>query len=106
MTIKRKISYGVKEATQDFGKMSFGELILTHRLCEDMSQVQFSKLLGVSKQYLCDIEKGRKIPSPERAEKFAKKLGMLPESFVHTALNDFCKKRNMKYLVKALEAAS
>jgi len=57
------------------GELTFGGLIEAMRQAEEMSQVDFAKKLGISKQHLCDIEKGRKFVSPERAAKFAKILG-------------------------------
>jgi transcriptional regulator with XRE-family HTH domain len=49
-----------------------------------MSQVECAKALGVSKSHLCDVEKGRKALSPERAARWAEVLGY-PES-VHVRL--------------------
>jgi hypothetical protein len=46
------------------------------------------RLLGISKSHLCDIEKGRKLVSPERAARFAEILGYLPATFVRLALQD------------------
>ena len=57
------------------GELTFGGLIEAMRQAEEMSQVDFAKKLGISKQHLCDIEKGRKFVSPERAAKFAKDTG-------------------------------
>src|SRR3972149_2970751 len=54
------------------GELTFGGLIEAMRQAEEMSQVEFAKKLGISKQHLCDIEKRRKFVSPERAAKFAR----------------------------------
>jgi len=51
-----------------------------------MTLAEFAKKLGISRQHLCDIEKGRKVVSPERAAKFAKILGYSREQFVALAL--------------------
>ena len=37
-------------------KLTLGNLLLSIRQCEEMSQVDFAKQLGVSRQNLCDIE--------------------------------------------------
>ena len=58
------------------GELTFGGLIEAMRQAEEMSQVISRKKLGISKQHRCDIEKGRKFVSPERAAKFAKILGI------------------------------
>jgi transcriptional regulator with XRE-family HTH domain len=70
------------------GPLSFGELIEAIRQGEEMTQVMFAKKLRISKSHLCDIEKGRKTVSPERAARFAKKLGYSEDTFVELALQD------------------
>ena len=67
---------------------TFGSHLAAIREGEGMSQVTFAAKLGISKSHLCDIEKGRKPVSPERAARFAKILGYLPASFVQLALQD------------------
>ena len=70
------------------GELTLGGLIEAMRQAEMTSQVEFAKQLGISKQHLCDIEKGRKFVSPERAAKFASILGHSEPSFVALALQD------------------
>ena len=86
------------------GKLTFGGLIEAMRQAEEMSQVEFAKKLGVSKQHLCDIEKGRKFVSPERAAKFARILGHSERSFVALALQDIVNQGGLKLKVN-VEAA-
>jgi transcriptional regulator with XRE-family HTH domain len=69
-------------------KMTFGNLIWSIRECEEMSQTEFAKLLRVSRQYLCDIERGRRIVSTKTAAVFAKKLGYSPIQFIRLAIQD------------------
>ncbi len=38
---------------------SLGEFLKVHRMGEEMSQVEFAKFLGISKQRLCDLEHNR-----------------------------------------------
>lgn len=70
------------------GPISFGDMLLSLRMSRELSQVVFSEILGVSKQDLCNIEKGRKIVSVERAKNFAESLGMPPRVFAKYALQD------------------
>ncbi len=70
------------------GPLTFGGLLEAIRLGEDVSQIDFAEKLGLSRSHLCDIEKGRKIVSPERAAKFAKELGYSQKQFVRLALQD------------------
>jgi len=69
-------------------KLTFGSLLRSIRLGEELSQVQFASLLGVSKQYLCDIEKGRKFVSPKVAASYAKELGYSKKQFIRLCLQD------------------
>ncbi|MBI4842082.1 MAG: helix-turn-helix transcriptional regulator [candidate division NC10 bacterium] len=51
-----------------------------------MSQAVFANELGISPSHLCDIEKGRKVVSPERAVRFATILGRSQQQFVRSRL--------------------
>ena len=62
--------------------LTLGGLLESLRLGEEMTQTSFARKLGVSASHLCDIEKGRKTVSPERAARFAKILSRSPEQFV------------------------
>jgi transcriptional regulator with XRE-family HTH domain len=67
-------------------KLTIGSLLNSIRLGDEMTQEEFSKLLGISKSHLCDIEKGRKALSAERAYNFAIKLGYSEKQFVKLSL--------------------
>ena len=105
MVIKRR-----KNATMKYfeditgGTLSLGRFLQAIRLGEEMSQVEFAGQLGISKSHLCDIEKGRKLVSPERASVFAKTLKYSSEQFVRLALQDQVEKAGLKFKVK-IEAA-
>ena len=66
--------------------LTLGGLLESLRLGEEMTQTSFARKLGVSASHLCDIEKGRKTVSPERAARFAKILSRSPEQFVRLSL--------------------
>lgn len=68
------------------GSLTFGRLMESIRLCEELSQTAFAKQLQISKAHLCDIEKGRRVVSVARAAKFARVLGYSPEQFVKLAI--------------------
>lgn len=81
MTIRKK-SETMKVLETAAGRpLSIGGLLESIRVGEEMSQSAFAKKLGVSPSHLCDIEKGRKVVSPERAARFAKTLGRSREQF-------------------------
>jgi len=100
-TKKRSAQEILEEITG--GPLTLHGLIEALRLCEEMSQTAFAKQLKISPSHLCDIEKGRKIVSPERAVRFAKILGHSPEQFLQLALQSQVDQAKLKYKVK-LEA--
>jgi len=65
----------VADIEKQFGALSFGRLLRSHRMVEEISQVEMAKKLGLSKQSLNDLESGRKIPSIRRAVQIEKKWG-------------------------------
>jgi transcriptional regulator with XRE-family HTH domain len=66
---------------------------------EGMSQAEFARMLGLSRQHFCDIEKGRKAVSPERAAKFAGALGYSEAQFVRLALQGMVDAAGLKLTV-------
>jgi len=86
------------------GQMSLRELLYAIRLGEEMSQVEFAKKLKISRSHLCDIEKGRKNISVERATVFAKILQYSEDQFIRLAFQDQLVNAGLDYKVK-LEAA-
>ena len=98
MTVK-KSQYGVKELEEEYGVLTFAEWIFAFREGEKLSQKKMADLLGISKQSICNLEKGRRIPTPSRAALIAEKLGMIPESFIELALQDNLRKESLYYKV-------
>ncbi|MEI6805174.1 MAG: helix-turn-helix transcriptional regulator [Myxococcaceae bacterium] len=68
------------------GPLTLGTALEAIRLGEEISQVEFARILGISRSHLCDIEKGRKAVSPARAEEFARKLGYSETQLVRLSL--------------------
>lgn len=100
MNIKRH--YGTADLERDFGSLTFGNALASYRMGEDTSQREFAAFLEISPQSLCDIERGRRIPSPSRAAEIAKKLGE-PESFwVRLALQDMLRKEDLNLVVSVV----
>jgi transcriptional regulator with XRE-family HTH domain len=94
-----KAQYGVAELEKGFGSLTFGNALASYRLGEEKSQREFAAFLDISPQSLCDIEKERRIPSPSRAAKIARKLGE-PESFwVQLSLQDMLRKEDLNLVV-------
>ncbi|HKY37734.1 MAG TPA: helix-turn-helix transcriptional regulator [Polyangiaceae bacterium] len=61
-------------------------MIESTRLAEEVSLQGFARRLGVSRAYLCDVEKGRRAVSVQRAAQWARKLGYLEAQYVTLAL--------------------
>jgi transcriptional regulator with XRE-family HTH domain len=88
MSIKKKPKSDAVKTLERItgGPLTLARLIQSIRLGEEVTLAEFAKKLGVSRQHLCDIEKGRKVVSPERAARFAMVLGYSKEQFVALAL--------------------
>ncbi|MCW5590054.1 MAG: helix-turn-helix transcriptional regulator [Legionellales bacterium] len=86
------------------GKLTLGGVIRSIRLCDEISQTDFAKLLNVSTQYLCDLEHGRKSVSPKKANDFALRLGYSPEQFVALAIQDALDHEGINMLVEVKAA--
>ena len=89
---KRKSFYGVEELERDLENerrpMTFGRLLESHRKCEEWTQEELGKKLGISRASMCDLEKGRKIPSPSRAYMIASVFEVWEPLWVQYALQD------------------
>lgn len=84
--------------------LTFGSMIETIRITDEYTLETMSKKLGVSRGHLCDVEKGRRVVSPERAAKWGKALGYGEAHFVALALQAELDAAGLKFRV-SLEAA-
>jgi len=100
MSIKEKAPHGLRGLEKRLGKMSVGEFLRSWRLSEELSQKQFAKKLRISPANLCDIEKGRKGVSPEKAEEIAGILGYSRTVLVRLALEEQLESAGLKYIVE------
>ena len=92
--------YGLKDLEAEFGELTFGRLLKSHRLGEEMSQVHMAKLLKISKQSLNDLENGRTLPSIARASEIAKKIGLMEATLVELAIQDQIHREKLSLIVK------
>lgn len=91
-------------AKKNKGPLTFGQLLESHRICDEISQAELARRIGISRSLLCDIEKGRKLASPARASQIARILGYSINIFVAAALEDQLRRAGLKLHVK-VEAA-
>lgn len=106
MITKKKKSDAVKFLEKlTGGPLTIGNLIESIRLGEDISQTKFAAKLGVSKSYLCDIEKGRKFVSTAKAAQIATVLGYSKAQFIRLALQEEIERLGFKFKVSLDPAA-
>ena len=87
--LKKEIEKGLQDTT-------FGELLSSCRNSEKMTQKELANLLGTTPSDICDLEKGRKIPSPKRAYAIAEALGMYEPFSVQLAIQDYFREQKLK----------
>ena len=106
MTTKRSRKSLASELENELlgGPLSFGEAVEALRARDKITQVALANKIGISRQYLCDVEKGRRLVSPEQAARFANAFGHPPRLFVQLALQDAVHASGLKLRV-AVEAA-
>jgi transcriptional regulator with XRE-family HTH domain len=81
------------------GPLTLTEALISIRQGEGWSQSEMGHRLGISRAHVCDIEKGRRTLSPERAAKFARILGYSETQFVQLALQDQISQSGLKMVV-------
>jgi antitoxin HigA-1 len=86
------------------GPLTIGRAIESVRRSLVMSQDDCASKLGISKSHLCDVEKGRKTVSPERAAKWAHLLGYPESVFVRLAIQNELDAAGLKYKVQIAAA--
>jgi transcriptional regulator with XRE-family HTH domain len=87
------------------GKLTVGEMLHSWRVSEELSLKDFGGLIGMSVTNLCDIEKGRKRVSPEKAEQIAKAIGVPPALLIRLSIEESLKAAGLKYQVEIRPAA-
>ena len=86
------------------GEPSFGETIAALRQADESSQASWAKMLGVSRQLLNDVAKGRRKATIDLASKWARILGVSSSVLIQRALQDQLKAAKISLRVK-LETA-
>jgi len=82
------------------GRITLGALMEAIRQGEEATQAELAGKLGITKSHLSDIERGRKLVSPERASRFAELLGYSSDQFVRLALQDALDRAGLRYRVE------
>ncbi|GAB4421624.1 MAG: hypothetical protein OHK0056_32540 [Bacteriovoracaceae bacterium] len=95
----------LKFLRENFGNLTFGEMLYSLRSTDEVTQVQLAEELKVSKGLICDIEKGRRLPTIEQAKEMAEFLGYPIEGFISILIQDQLRKANLSMKV-SIEKAS
>jgi len=85
------------------GPLTFGDAVRSARELIDISQAELARRLGVGRQSVCDVEKGRTLVSVEKATQFAKALLHNEKVFVRLALQDQVVKAGLDFRISISE---
>ncbi len=88
------------------GALTFGDMLMSLRMCDAITQTALAKKLKVRKSLICDIEKGRRAVSLKLASKMANIIGYLEQVFIKQVLDDQLKDANLNNLkIKIIKTA-
>jgi len=94
-----KKSYGLESLNKKLGSITVGIFLRSWRESEENTQQEFAKILNMSSANLCDIEKGRKGVSPQKAAEIAEIIGYSPTVLIELALKEQLKDAGLAYEV-------
>lgn len=87
------------------GPLTFGDLLRSTRICDEISQAELARLMCMSRSHVCDIENSRRTVSIEKAAEFAKVLGYSERQFVATLIEEQLRTAGMPFVVELKKAA-
>jgi len=87
------------------GSLTFGKALNAFRIGENMSLAQMGKILGVSRQYINQLETGESTPSIVQVVKIAQVFQMDEQQLLRLALQDYMTKENLSYKVTLSKSA-
>lgn len=106
MTIKKQKTIDAVKATKDiWEKTTFGGLIRSLRIADEISQIDLAKKLKVSPQFLSDVEHNRKEIGIGFAKKASKELGYPIEIFLELLIRDQLRSQKLHFEVKIMKAS-
>lgn len=95
----RKIRYGLRDLEKELGPLTFGRLLGSHRLAEEISQTDMAKKLKISRQKLNDFEHGRRFPSLRMAADVAEALGEHAPTWVSVVIEQMLRDEDLDFKV-------
>jgi transcriptional regulator with XRE-family HTH domain len=105
MTTRSSQTVNALAATNDiWDAMTFGGLIRSLRLSDEITQVELAKKIGVSKQFLSDVEHNRKDVGISFAKKISDALGYSIEPLLELLIRDQLRSQHLNYVVELRKA--
>lgn len=105
MNTKKKW-FGLADLEKKHGRLTLSRFLVAWRESEEISQKDFAHQLGISSANLCDIEKGRKGVSIEKAVEIAKIIGYSPTMLVQFALQEQVESSGLNLTVELKKPAA
>lgn len=106
MSTKRNDSLNALEATKDiWNEMTFGGLVRSLRISDEITQVELANRVGVSKQFLSDVEHNRKDVGIAFVKKVSDALGYSIEPLIELLIRDQLRKQHLNYIVELKKAS-
>lgn len=106
MNTRKKHTVDALEATKDIGEaMTFGSLVRSLRLSDEISQSALAEKIGVSKQFLSDVEHNRRDVGIAFAKKISGALGYSIEPFIELLIRDQLRRQHLHYSVELKKAS-
>ena len=105
MNIKNKMTEKTLKNMEKItgGSLTLGKLLWAIRQSDEISQIKFAEILGITRQHLCDIEHERKSVSPKLAAKYAELLGYSEEQFIRLSLQDLLDRDGLNVSVEIIQ---
>ncbi len=105
MSTKLKETRNALDETKDvWDNMTFGGLVRSLRMSDEISQVALAEKIGVSKQFLSDVERNKKDIGIPFAKKVSEALGYSIEPLLELLIRDQLKRYHLHYDVELKEA--
>ena len=106
MNTKSNDNLDALEATKGtWDVMTFGGLVRSLRMSDDISQVELAKRMSVSKQFLSDVEHDRKDVGMGFAKKIAEALDYSIEPLIELLIRDQLRRQHLNYIVDLKKVA-
>lgn len=105
MSTKSDVFNALEATKSTWDTMTFGGLVHSLRMSDEITQVDLAKKIGVSKQFLSDVEHNRKEVGINFAKKIADALGYSIEPLIELLIRDQLRRQHLNYIVELKRAS-